>query len=131
MERISFTCTYDCGGRCELVACVQDGRLVRIDTPPGRPDTPEKPRLVPCLRGRARRRLQESRERVLKPLRRVGPRGSDQFEEMAWDDALDEVAERLTDIRDRCGHAAILNITGYGSLAVVYVEMALDSGQTQ
>ena len=116
MERISFTCTYDCGGRCELVACVQDGRLVRIDTPPGRPDTPQKPRLVPCLRGRARRRLLESRERVLKPLRRVGPRGSDQFEEMTWDEALDEVAKRLTDIRGCYGTEAVLHITGYGSL---------------
>ena len=116
MERIPFTCTYDCGGRCELVACVQDGRLARIDTPPGHSDTAERPRLVPCVRGRARKRSQSVRERMLTPLRRVGARGSDQFEEITWDDALDEAAERLTDIRDRYGAEAVLQITGYGSL---------------
>ncbi len=116
VEHIPFTCTNDCGGRCELVAHVQDGRLVRIDTPPNRPDTVEMPRLVPCLRGRSQGRLLNSRERVLKPLRRVGSRGSDQFEEVTWDDALHEVAQKLTAIRDQYGAEAILHLTGYGSI---------------
>jgi len=116
IERIPFTCTLDCGGRCELVACVQDGRLVRIDTPPDRPDTADTPRLIPCLRGRSQGRLLNVRERLLKPLRRVGPRGSDQFEEVTWDEALDEVAERLAKIRSRYGAEAILHLTGYGSI---------------
>ena len=116
IEYIPFTCTSDCGGRCELVACVQDGRLVRIDTPPDRPDTAEMPRLVPCLRGRSQGRLLNARERLLKPLRRVGARGSDQFQEVTWDDALQEVAQRLIQIRDQYGTEAILNLTGYGSI---------------
>ena len=115
IKRVPFTCTLDCGGRCELIACVRDGELVRIDTPPGRPDTVEMPRLVPCLRGRAQGRLQQTRERVLTPLRRVGPRGGDQFDEVSWDEALDEVAQRLVDTRDRHGAEAILHITGAGS----------------
>ena len=61
---------------------------------------------MPCLRGRAQARLLYARERLLKPLRRVGPRGSDEFEEVAWDQALDEVAERLNDVRDRYGTEA-------------------------
>lgn len=116
IEYIPFTCTADCGGRCELVASVQDGRLVRIDTPPNRPDTAEMPRLVPCLRGRSQGRLLKARERLLKPLRRVGARGSDQFQEVTWDDALHEVAQRLTEIRDRYSAEAILHLTGYGSI---------------
>lgn len=116
IERVPFTCTYDCGGRCELVACVQDGRLVRIDTPPGRPDTIENPRLVPCLRGRARRRLQSSRKRLLKPMRRTGARGSEEFEEISWDEALDEVSERLAHYKDGYGAESILHIIGYGSI---------------
>jgi len=115
VERIPFTCTHDCGGRCELVACVKDGRLVRIDTPP-RSDTDEAPRLVPCQRGRAQGRLLTVRERLLKPLRRTGPRGSDQFQEITWDEALDEVSERLTDVREQYGAEAVVHITGYGSL---------------
>lgn len=117
MERIPFTCTLDCGSRCELVAWVRDGRLVRIDTPPGRPDTAEMPRLVPCVRGRAHRRLQEVPERVLYPLRRVGPRGSDHFQRTSWDDALDEIAERLRDVRARYGDRAVLHASGAGSMS--------------
>jgi len=115
IRRIPFTCSLDCGGRCELVACVRDGELVRIDTPPDRPDTVDMPRLIPCLRGRAQKRLRSVKERLTSPLRRVGPKGSDQFEKIAWDEALDEVAKRLTDVRDQHGPEAILHLTGAGS----------------
>ena len=64
IDRIPFTCTIDCAGRCELVACVRDGRLERIDTPEDWPDTDDMPRLVPCVRGRAQGRLLSVRERV-------------------------------------------------------------------
>ena len=115
-RRIPFTCTFDCAARCELIACVQDGQLVRIDTPPERPGTDAPPRLVPCIRGRAQGRLAESRDRVLTPLRRIGPRGTDQFEPVSWDEALDEVADRLACTRSQHGAEAILHLTGAGSI---------------
>jgi len=115
-DRIPFTCTLDCGSRCELVACVKNGELRRIDTPPGRPDTPERPRLVPCARGRAHRRLQSAPDRLLHPVRRTGEPGSDDFEPVSWDDALDEVASRLTRVRDQYGPEAVLQATGAGSV---------------
>ena len=116
LERIPFTCTSDCGGHCELVACVQDGQLVRIDTPPNRPDTDELPRLIPCIRGRAHRRLLSSQDRLRHPLRRVGARGSGEFERVSWDAALDEVAERLTALKREHGPEALLHIGSSGSL---------------
>ena len=115
-ERIPFTCTLDCGSRCELVACVDEGRLRRLDTPPGRPDSPERPRLIPCVRGRAHRRLQNSPDRLLHPLRRVGEPGSDDFEAVSWDAALDEVAAQLTRVREKYGAQAVLQATGAGSV---------------
>ena len=116
MKHIPFTCTLDCGGRCELVAYVQDERLIRIDVPPDQRDTIDMPRLVPCLRGRSQGRLSASKDRLLSPLRRVGPRGSEQFEKVSWDEALEEVSERLKDIRDRYGPEAVLHLSGYGSV---------------
>jgi anaerobic dimethyl sulfoxide reductase subunit A len=76
----------------------------------------DMPRLVPCLRGRARKRLLNARERVLKPLKRLGPRGSKQFREVTWDEALDEVADQLAAVRDRYDTEAVLHIIGYGSI---------------
>jgi len=49
------------------------------------------------------------------PLRRTGPRGPGQFEEIDWDEALDAVADRLMDVRNRFGAAAVLHAYGYGS----------------
>jgi len=116
IQKIPFTCTFDCGSRCELVAWVQDGSVVRVDTPPGRPDTTLRPRLVPCARGRAQHRLLSVPERVGHPLRRTGPRGSGEFEAVGWDDALDEVAQHLAEARERRGTASVLHATGAGSV---------------
>ena len=117
MRRVPFTCTLDCGSRCELIACVEDGRLMRIDTPPDRQDTPRFPRLIPCVRGRAHRRAQNAPDRVLQPLRRTGPRGSSAFCPISWDDALDEIAERLLRAREQQGPISILHATGAGSIS--------------
>ncbi len=116
MHLIPFTCTLDCGSRCELVACVSDGEVVRVDTPPGRADTVVRPRLIPCVRGRAHRRVRTADARVLHPLKRTGPRGSGQFREIAWDDALDEVAARLEQVRAQVGTEALFHATGAGSV---------------
>lgn len=41
--------------------------------------------------------------RLKRPLKRVGERGSGQWEEITWDQAFDEKAERLADLRDKYG----------------------------
>lgn len=112
-QRIPFTCMLDCGSRCELVAVVRDGELIRVDTPPGRPDTPERPRLIPCTRGRAQGRARSAPTRVLYPHRK---RGSD-FARISWDEALDEAAERLNRARARYGTQAVLHASGAGAMS--------------
>lgn len=87
---------------------------MRIDGPDG-PDTPDAPRLVPCARGRAHRRLLTAPDRVLTPLLRDGPRGSGRFRPIAWDEALDDVADRLRETVGRWGGEAILHAYGAGS----------------
>ncbi|MBN1641576.1 MAG: molybdopterin-dependent oxidoreductase [Anaerolineae bacterium] len=114
---IPFTCTLDCGSRCALVARARDGGGIRIDTPAGEPDTVQRPRLVPCVRGRAHGRLQSARERVLHPLRRSGARGAGAFEPVSWDEALDTVATWLNDLARRDGPTAVLHATGAGSIS--------------
>ncbi len=95
---------------------MRDGRLERIDTPPNLPDTDERPRLIPCARGRALRRFWADGARVLTPLRRAGERGSGEFVPVSWDSALDEVAERLQGTVSRWGGEAVLHACGAGSM---------------
>jgi len=117
VKQIPFTCTLDCGSRCELVALVEDGRLLRIDTPSDREDSVQFPRLIPCVRGRAHRRILEAPDRVLYPLVRNGARGAGEWRQVSWDTALDLVAERLSDALTAHGPASILHATGAGSVS--------------
>lgn len=48
-----------------------------------------------------------SPDRLMWPLRRVGPRGTDCFERISWDEALDIAARELARIRDEYGNDAI------------------------
>jgi anaerobic selenocysteine-containing dehydrogenase len=58
-------------------------------------------------------------DRILHPLRRSGPKGSRQFEQIGWDAALDEIAERLRAIVAREGPEAILPYSFMGTQGLV------------
>jgi anaerobic selenocysteine-containing dehydrogenase len=57
------------------------------------------------------------RERLLHPLRRVGPKGSGRFERIGWDEVLDLIADRFSAIsRSADGPEAILPYSYYGTM---------------
>jgi anaerobic dimethyl sulfoxide reductase subunit A len=114
---IPFTCAFNCGSRCELVAYKKGNEIIRIDTPASREDSITNPRLIPCVKGRARRRSIHAPERVQTPLKRVGPHGSKGFKEISWDEALDEIAHRLTITKKEYGSEAVFHATGTGYIA--------------
>ena len=87
--RIRVGCpAHNCGGRCLLIAHVENGRITRLDTD-DRPDSLAAPQLRACVRGRAYLRRQYHPDRLLHPLKRVGQRGEGKFERISWDEALD------------------------------------------
>ena len=91
-------CAIDCPGRCPLVLQLRDGELagVRAD------------KVAPaCHRGLSMRAWASSPDRLMWPMRRVGPRGSAQFERVTWDEALDTVASELARIQREYGNEAI------------------------
>ena len=116
IKQIPFTCTYNCGSRCELVAHIKDNQLTRIDTTRIKSDSTKKPRLIPCVRGRSLRRSLDDPERIKTPLKRKGPRGSGHFTEITWEKALDKVAKELERIKTEYGSEAIFHAYGDGSL---------------
>ena len=106
-QHVPFTCTLDCGSRCELVATVRDGEVLRIDTPAGRQDTINRPRLIPCARGRSQGRARTASERLLYPMRRNGSKDSAQLQRITWEEALDEIAEKLRGVKARYGTESV------------------------
>ncbi len=107
---VPVSCDLDCGGGCPLNAHVEGGRVTRIvDNPLG------GPYLSGCVKGFQMHRVLHAPDRLKRPLLRTGPRGSGEFKEVGWPEALDLVAERLTKIRDKYGKEAIIRLGGSGA----------------
>ncbi len=105
---------HNCGGRCLLVAHVQDGRITRLDTD-DRPDTLAAPQLRACVRGRAYLRRQYHPDRLLKPQKRVGRRGDGEFVPISWDEALDTITAQFERTKRQYGSSALFVPYGTGS----------------
>lgn len=91
-------CAIDCPGRCPLELHLRDGELARVSANKAAPA---------CHRGLSMRAWANSPDRLMWPLRRVGPRGSSQFERVTWDEALDEIASQLARIRREHGNESV------------------------
>ncbi len=116
MPTFPFFCGKDCGGdACALLATVADGRVTRIQHNPAGGEF-----LQGCRRGFDQPLFHHSPERLLKPLIRSGERGSGQFREATWDEALDLTAQRLGEIRDKYGPTAVLNLSSAGDTGALH-----------
>lgn len=91
-------CAIDCPGRCPLELHLRDGELAQVSANKTAPA---------CHRGLSMRAWANSPDRLMWPMRRVGPRGSAQFERVTWDEALDEIADQLARIRREHGNESI------------------------
>jgi anaerobic selenocysteine-containing dehydrogenase len=99
-----------CHGGCGTLLHVKDGVLVKVA---GDPQSPlNHGRLCPI--GTVTGDIVNHPDRLKYPQRRVGPRGSGQWKRISWDEALDEIVERLNAIRATSGPEAIAFGTGTG-----------------
>lgn len=115
MTKIRTGCpAHNCGGRCLLIAHIQDGKITRLDTD-DRPDTLAASQLRACPRGRAYLRRQYHPDRLLYPLKRTGARGEGQFKRISWDEALDTVAAQFERVKAQYGNQALFVPYGTGS----------------
>ena len=112
---INTGCCHDCGGRCVLRAHVKNGKIIRFET-----DNSEETTLRACARGRAYRQRIYSDFRLKYPLRRIGEHGDGEFEQISWDDALDEVASKLIEVKEKYGNASILLMAGSGNQGMLH-----------
>ncbi|MCG8492311.1 MAG: molybdopterin-dependent oxidoreductase, partial [Sneathiellales bacterium] len=67
---------------------------------------PGKFRANICIKGINAPQGFDHKNRVLKPLKRVGERGSGQWEEVSWDEAMSDIAERLKEVTRQYGPEA-------------------------
>lgn len=100
-------CTYHqghCGGMCPLKCTVRDGRLVMVEPNSCVDDRYE----TICLKGISEVQHIYSEHRIQTPLRRVGERGSSEFEPISWDEAYDEIVERISELQREHGKDCVM-----------------------
>jgi anaerobic selenocysteine-containing dehydrogenase len=87
-----------------MLVTVEDGRAVKVEGNPDHPFT----RGTLC--GKVSDYLDRvySKDRILYPMRRVGAKGSGQFERISWDAALDEISDRFKQIINKYDAQAIM-----------------------
>ncbi len=107
---LPVSCNRDCGGGCPLLAHVEGGRVARITHNPA-----GGPYLKGCIRGYLAAEQLYDPARLTKPLVRTGPRGSGQFREVSWPEAVRLVADGLAWVREKHGDGAVLGLGGSGS----------------
>jgi anaerobic selenocysteine-containing dehydrogenase len=119
---IRGACHHDCPDTCVWDATVVDGRVIRLRGSPDHPTTLGG--LCPKVNRYVDRVYHE--ERILRPLRRIGPKGSAEFEVISWDEATGEIAHRLTDVVDTSGSEAVLQYSFAGTQGAIQMGVMAD-----
>ena len=114
---VHAACPHDCPDTCAIRVTVHDGRAVKVQ---GDPDHPPTHGALCTKVSRYPERTYHA-ERVLQPLRRVGPKGSGRFEPVSWASALSDIAARLEAIAAR-DPQAIVPYSYAGTMGLVQSE---------
>ena len=96
-DEVKTTTCYMCACRCGIRVHLKDNQVRYIE---GNPDHPVNKGVL-CAKGSAGIMQHLSPARLTKPLLRSGPRGSGQFKEIEWDEALALATDWLGSIRAR------------------------------
>ncbi|MCP5142740.1 MAG: molybdopterin-dependent oxidoreductase [Gammaproteobacteria bacterium] len=98
---VKRTTCYECDANCVFDVTIDPaGKAIALDGPE-------------CPRGQAQLEREYHADRLLYPLKRVGPKGSGEFERISWDEALDTIAAELVKARAKHGAPAVGFFAGY------------------
>jgi len=100
-----------CTAHCATIATVTEGKVVRLEADNDHPNGG-----VFCLKGKAAPELVYHPDRLNYPLKRTRPKSDADpgWQRVSWDEALDDIAQRLSDIRERFGARAVALAKGTG-----------------
>lgn len=109
-------CPHDCPDTCSMVFEVENGKLTAVR---GNRDHPMT-RGGLCVKLKDYEKRHYHPDRLLHPMRRTGPKGSGQFEQISWEEALDEITTRWKAIIDEYGPQAIIPYSYLGHQGLVH-----------
>jgi len=106
-----------CPAGCWVKVGIRDGRLETIAPDQGHPLG------MLCKRGEHAPEIVYSPDRLRHPMKRVGPKGTNDFEQISWDEAYDLIVENFERIKDESGPEATAIYTGRGAFELSLCDM--------
>lgn len=108
IKRTRTICT-GCHDRCGALVYSEGNKIVKITGDPDHPFT----KGAFCGSGLSQRFIHEDENRVTYPIKRVGPRGSGEWERISWDEAMDTIVSKTQEIQRDYGPESI--VVGQGT----------------
>ncbi|NQY59999.1 molybdopterin oxidoreductase family protein [Cognatishimia sp.] len=99
-DEIRKTTCYMCACRCGINVHMKDGKVAYIE---GNRDHPVNQGVL-CAKGSAGIMQVNAPSRLRKPLKRVGPRGSGEYQEISWEEAMSTAVGWLTELHETAPH---------------------------
>ena len=106
-----------CPAGCWVEVGMKNGQLVDIK------QDPSHPLGMICRRGQHAPEIIYSEHRLKYPMKRVGPKGTHEFERISWDQAYDIIVENLQRIKKESGPEAVAIYTGRGAFELSLCDM--------
>lgn len=112
-----------CSAGCWVVVTYDDqGRISKVEA------DDSSPLGMICEVGKRSHEIVYSKNRLLYPMRRKGPRGTYEFERITWDEAFDTIVEKLELIKEESGPEATAIYTGSGSFELAMCDVFQPKG---
>lgn len=108
MSEVRKVACHFCHMNCGMLAHIENGVVTKVVGDPEHPFNQG----AQCPRGASALDHLNHPNRINYPLKRVGERGSGQFKRVSWEEALDDIAARLTDLKNKYGAETISTIGG-------------------
>ena len=109
-------CPHDCPDTCSMVFHVKDNKLIAVK---GNADHPMTRGGI-CVKLNDFEKRHYHPDRLLYPMKRVGPKGTKQFERISWDEALDTIVDKWQSIIQEHGPQAIMPNSYLGNQGLVH-----------
>ncbi len=110
-----------CPAGCWVTVTMEDGRIASV-----RPQ--DHPLGMICTNGAHSAEIVHDPNRLRHPMRRVGPKGTYEFERVSWDDAFEIIVASLGRIKDESGPEATAIYTGRGSFELALCDVFQPAG---
>ncbi|KXG77880.1 molybdopterin-containing oxidoreductase family protein [Thermotalea metallivorans] len=110
-KRVRFSCPLDCFDVCALIATVREGKIIKVEGDKSHPLT----KGYVCEKGKQHLHRLYHPERLRYPKKRV----KDRWVDISWEEALDEISQKLKKIKRDYGTTAVMHCydSGYGGLS--------------